>query len=97
MNKSVSVIGGGIAGLSSAVFLANKGFKVTLIEASPKFGGRVYSFFDKASGFQIDNGQHILASWYKNTFEYLKLIGTYDKLSFQKQLEVVFRDSNGES
>lgn len=95
MNKSVSVIGGGIAGLSSAVFLANKGFRVTLIEASPKFGGRVYSFFDKASGFQIDNGQHILASWYKNTFDYLKLIGTFDKLSFQKQLKVVFADEMG--
>lgn len=95
MNKSVSVIGGGIAGLSSAVFLANKGFRVTLIEASPKFGGRVYSFFDKASGLQIDNGQHILASWYRNTFDYLKLIGSYDKLSFQKQLEVVFADENG--
>ncbi len=97
MSKSVSVIGGGIAGLSSAVFLANKGFRVTLIEASPKFGGRVYSFFDKASGFQIDNGQHILASWYKNTFDYLKLIGSFEKLSFQKQLEVVFRSSIGES
>ncbi len=95
MNKSVSVIGGGIAGLSSAVFLANEGFRVTLIEASPKFGGRVYSFFDKASGFQIDNGQHILASWYKNTFDYLKLIGTFDKLRFQKQLEVVFADEMG--
>lgn len=97
MNKSVSVIGGGIAGLSSAVFLANKGFRVTLIEASPKFGGRVYSFFDKTSDLQIDNGQHILASWYKNTFDYLKLIGTYDKLSFQKQLEVEFRNRIGES
>jgi len=95
LNKSVSVIGGGIAGLSSAVFLANKGFRVTLIEASPKFGGRVYSFFDKASGFQVDNGQHILASWYKNTFDYLKLIGTFDKFSFQKQLEVVFADEYG--
>lgn len=95
VNKSAAVIGGGLAGLSSAVFLAQKGFRVTLIEASPKFGGRVYSFFDKTSGLTIDNGQHILASWYKNTFEYLKLIGTYDKLSFQKQLEVIFADVNG--
>ncbi len=97
MSKSVSVIGGGIAGLSAAVFLSGKGFKVTLIESSPKFGGRAYSFFDKSSGLRIDNGQHILASWYKNTFDYLKIIGTYDKLSFQKQLEVVFRDKNGDS
>lgn len=95
VNKSAAVIGGGLAGLSSAVFLAQKGIRVTLIEASPKLGGRVYSFFDKTSGLTIDNGQHILASWYKNTFEYLKLIGTYDKLSFQKQLEVIFADANG--
>lgn len=94
-NKTVTVIGGGIAGLSSAVFLAEKGYSVTLIESSPKFGGRVYSFFDKTSGLQIDNGQHILASWYHNTFDYLKLIGTFDKLSFQKQLEVTFADLNG--
>ena len=95
VNKSVTVIGGGLAGLSTAAFLAEKGYTITLIESTPKFGGRVYSFFDKASGMQIDNGQHILASWYHNTFEYLKLIGTYDKLSFQKQLEVTFADSNG--
>jgi phytoene dehydrogenase-like protein len=56
LGKSVSVIGGGVAGLSASVFLAEKGFKVTLIEASPKFGGRAYSFFDKASGLKIDNG-----------------------------------------
>jgi squalene-associated FAD-dependent desaturase len=97
LSKTVSVIGGGLAGLSAAVFLAEKGFKVTLIESSPKFGGRAYSFFDKISGIKIDNGQHILASWYNNTFDYLKLIGTYDKLSFQKQLEIEFRDSNGNS
>ena len=94
-NKSVTVIGGGLAGLSAAVFLAEKGFKVSLYEASPKFGGRVYSFFDKSGGFRIDNGQHILASWYQNTFEYLKLLGSFDKLVFQKQLEVVFADNNG--
>jgi len=97
LSKSVSVIGGGIAGLSSAVFLAEKGFKVTLIESSPKFGGRAYSFFDKATGLHLDNGQHILASWYNDTFEFLKLVGTYDKLSFQKQLELEFRDSSGTS
>lgn len=94
MKRTVTIIGGGLAGLSAAVFMTQKGFKVTLIEASPKFGGRVYTFFDKASGLTIDNGQHILASWYKNTFEYLKTIGSFDKLSFQNQLEVIFADKD---
>lgn len=93
-NKSVTVIGGGLAGLSSAVFLAEKGFNVSIYEAAPKFGGRVYSFFDKINGLKIDNGQHILASWYLNTFDYLKIIGS-SKLIFQEQLEVNFADKCG--
>ncbi|MCC7159133.1 MAG: oleate hydratase [Ignavibacteria bacterium] len=93
--NTVTVIGGGIAGLSSAVFLAERGFKVTLYEASPKLGGRAYSFVDNTIGAVLDNGQHILASWYENTFDYLKIIGSFDKLSFQNQLEVNFADQNG--
>lgn len=93
---SVSIIGGGIAGLSAAVFLTEKNFKVTLIEASPKLGGRAYSFFDKEKQQFFDNGQHILAGWYKNTFEYLKLIGSYEKLNFQKGLEVNFINTTKE-
>lgn len=88
--KSVTVIGGGISGLSAAVLLAEKNFKVNLIEASPKLGGRAYSFFDKERNQFFDNGQHILAGWYKNTFEYLKITESYDKLNFQKELEVNF-------
>jgi zeta-carotene desaturase len=92
--KSVTVIGGGIAGLAAAVFLTDKDFEVTLIEASPKLGGRAYSFFDKTFGSTIDNGQHILANWYHDTFDFLKIIGSFEKLSIQKQLEVRFFDSN---
>ncbi|MBK8554079.1 MAG: oleate hydratase [Ignavibacteria bacterium] len=94
--KTVTVIGGGVAGLSSAVFLTERDFKVTLVEASPKLGGRAYSFFDKEKNQFFDNGQHILAGWYKNTFEYLKIIGSYDKLNFQKELEVNFINTEKE-
>ena len=91
-NTKVGVIGGGIAGLSAAVFLKDKGFDVTLIESSPRLGGRAYSFFDKDLNGLADNGVHILASWYESTFEFLKIIGTYDKLKFQQRLEVNFVD-----
>ncbi|MDQ3020075.1 MAG: hydroxysqualene dehydroxylase HpnE [Bacteroidota bacterium] len=94
--KTVTVIGGGIAGLSASVFLTEQGFKVTLLEASPKLGGRAYSFLDKEKNQFFDNGQHILAGWYQNTFEYLKIIGSYDKLNFQKELEVNFINTDKE-
>ena len=93
-NKTVTIIGGGIAGLSAAVFLTERKFNVRLIEGSPKFGGRAYSFYDKEKKEYFDNGQHILAGWYKNTFEYLKIIGTYDKLNFQKALQIDFINKN---
>jgi len=40
IHPSVLVIGGGIAGLTAASYLANRGIAVTLIESSPFLGGR---------------------------------------------------------
>lgn len=69
--KRILIIGGGLAGLSSAVFIKNADdenqYDITILEASPKFGGRTYSYFDKNYDTFFDNGQHILAGWYKNT------------------------------
>ena len=95
--KLVTIIGGGLAGLSSAVFLHKKGYNVQVFESSPKLGGRAYSFYDRDKNLYFDNGQHILAGWYENTFEYLKTIGSYDKLDFQSNLEVNFYDTNKNS
>ena len=38
---SVMVVGGGIAGMQSALDLANSGFKVFLVEESSSIGGRM--------------------------------------------------------
>ena len=88
--KKCLIIGGGLAGLSSAVYLTQKGFNVELIEASPKLGGRTYSFFDKEKKTEIDNGQHILMGSYENTFEFLKIIGTESILDYQSKLKVEY-------
>jgi len=41
MQKEVVVIGGGIAGIQASLDLANRGFKVYLVEKSPSIGGRM--------------------------------------------------------
>jgi zeta-carotene desaturase len=97
MSKSVIIIGGGMAGLASAVFLCKEGYDVKLFESAPKFGGRTYSFYDKDKDIYVDNGQHILAGLYENTFEYLKLIGTYDSLIFPGSLRLYFCDKSKNS
>jgi heterodisulfide reductase subunit A len=41
MQKSVMVVGGGIAGIQASLDLANRGFRVYLIEKNPSIGGRM--------------------------------------------------------
>ena len=81
---------GRIAGLTAAAYLAKKKYKVTLLEASPKLGGRAYSFLDKESNSVLDNGQHILMGCYNFTLDFLALIGATKNFHFQKRLEVNF-------
>ena len=88
--KKCLVLGGGFAGLTSAVYLSKAGYKIELIEASPKLGGRAYSFKDTETNTIIDNGQHILMGCYKETLNFLKLINAAANLEFQKHLKVNF-------
>lgn len=95
--KRVLVIGGGLAGLSSAVYLSQNKFQVTLLEASPKAGGRVYSFFDEQTQTEIDNGQHILMGCYTDTLNFLRLIDAQKYLKIQKNLEINYLLKEGGS
>ncbi len=82
--RDVVVIGGGFAGLSAGVALAEAGFRVAVLERKPKLGGRAYSFADPEGGDPVDNGQHVLMGCYTQTLDFLKKIGTYDKLDLSR-------------
>ena len=84
--KKILIIGGGLSGLSSAVFLSKVGYNVELIEASPKMGGRTYSL--NYNGIKVDNGQHILMECYSNTLEYIDIIGAHKHFHMQKSLSI---------
>jgi squalene-associated FAD-dependent desaturase len=53
----VAVIGGGLAGITAAIALAESGADVTLLEARPRLGGATCSF--SRDGLTVDTGQHI--------------------------------------
>lgn len=81
----VVIIGGGIAGLSSAALLAKDGHEVTLLEARSAVGGRAGSW--ERDGFRYDTGP----SWYlmPEVFDHFyKLLGT----SAEEQLSLVTLD-----
>ncbi len=92
--KKCIVIGGGFAGLTASAYLTNAGINVGLIEASPKLGGRAYSFLHKETSTIVDNGQHILLGCYDYTLNFLSLIGAQDKVQFQEKMKVNFLKPN---
>lgn len=94
--KTAVVIGAGWAGLSCAVELADKGYRVTLLEQSKRLGGRASSFKDEKTGDVIDNGQHLFMGCYTSTIDYLKKIGSLPQLMFQKDLSVDFADKTAQ-
>jgi phytoene dehydrogenase-like protein len=57
-NGHVAVVGGGLAGLSAAVYLARSGKRVTLLEKASALGGRAQTRSE--GGFHLNLGPHAL-------------------------------------
>ncbi len=93
--RDVVVIGGGFAGLSAAVALAKRGFRVAVLERKPALGGRAYSFADTESGDFVDNGQHVLMGCYAETLKFLDGIGARGQLVFQRNLAIAMVERGG--
>ncbi|SEP58291.1 squalene-associated FAD-dependent desaturase [Streptomyces sp. yr375] len=55
--RSAVVVGGGLAGVTAALALADAGVRVTLLEGRPRLGGLAFSF--RRGELTVDNGQHV--------------------------------------
>lgn len=55
--RDTVVIGGGLAGVTAALALADAGVRVTLLEGRPRLGGLAFSF--QRGELTVDNGQHV--------------------------------------
>ncbi|MGJ5818444.1 hydroxysqualene dehydroxylase HpnE [Paludibaculum fermentans] len=84
---NVLVLGGGLAGLSSAAALGQSGHHVTVLEARHFLGGRATSYPLPAdeSGEVIDNCQHILLRCCVNLLDFYKRLGVDQCIQFHKE------------
>lgn len=94
--KKCLVIGGGFAGLSTAVYLSEKNHKVIVFEAAPKLGGRAYSIYDSKLNSSYDNGQHIMMGCYNETLRFISTINSSHLLEVPDSLSINFVKKGGE-
>lgn len=78
MKPNITIIGAGISGLTAAVYLHKKGFKIKILEASEKAGGRIKT--DIIDGFRLDRGFQVLLTEYPET----KALIDYEKLNLKR-------------
>jgi squalene-associated FAD-dependent desaturase len=82
----VTVVGGGLAGITAALDCADAGLSVTLVESRGRLGGAAYSF--TRDGIGADNGQHVFLRCCTAYRELLDRLGASDGVTLQNRLEI---------
>ena len=92
--RHVVVVGGGLAGLQTALACADAGLRVTLLEARPRLGGATWS--TERDGLWIDNGQHVFLRCCTAYRGFLERLGVSDRVVLQSRLRLpVWSPSQG--
>jgi len=90
--QHVIVVGGGLAGLTCAIRLAEQGVRTTMLEAAPQPGGRTRSFYESPTDEWVDNGPHLLIGAYTATRKILHDCDADRFISWQPSLTLPLWD-----
>jgi squalene-associated FAD-dependent desaturase len=92
MSRRVAVVGGGLAGITAALGLADAGDEVVLVESRARLGGLTNSF--DRDGLWVDNGQHVFLRCCTAYRALLDRLGVADLVHLQDRLDVPVRSGD---
>jgi len=87
--RIVTVIGGGVAGMSAACALAETGYRVQLVERRGYLGGRASSYLHPGVNEVIDNCQHVLFGCCTNLLSFYRRIGVENKIHWTSEMTMI--------
>ncbi len=70
---AVAIVGGGIAGLAAAFFLRDRGVAVTVLEGSPRLGGKLAT--SQVAGIAVDEGAESLLARRPEGTDLIRAVG----------------------
>lgn len=91
----VAIIGSGLAGMVTAMDLADAGHSVELFESRPFVGGKVSSWKDQ-DGNHIEMGLHVFFGCYYNLFGIMRRLGVFETSLRLKEHTHTFINKGGE-
>jgi zeta-carotene desaturase len=85
----VTVVGGGVAGMSAACALAETGLRVQLVDRRGYLGGRASSYLHPGVNEVIDNCQHVLFGCCTNLMGFYRRIGAADRIHWTSDMTMI--------
>lgn len=79
----VAIVGAGLAGLATAVYLADAGCEIEIFESRPFVGGKVSSWVD-GDGNHLEMGLHVFFGCYYELFDLMKKVGVLGNLRLKE-------------
>ncbi len=102
-DRDVAIVGGGLAGLTAAFWLARAGRNVTVYESRPLLGGKARSFsgpmqkrpihpYDPSADLSdfnptVDKGYHIFPDWYWELWQLVDHVGAQGNFFPRKKIK----------
>jgi protoporphyrinogen oxidase len=78
--RRIVIVGGGIAGLAAAMFLRDSGADVTVLESSPRIGGKLA--VSDVAGIPVDSGAEALLTRRPEGLDLIGSVGLADELVY---------------
>jgi hydroxysqualene dehydroxylase len=88
----VTVVGGGLAGVTAALRCADSGCDVTLVESKAWLGGLTYSF--RRGDLWVDNGQHVFLRCFTRYRALLERLAVGDLVTVQPRMDIAVRSAS---
>lgn len=89
------IVGGGLAGATAALLLAEAGHDLLLVEKRARLGGRATSFRPPGWDRAVDNSQHVLLRCCTHLLELYRRLGVDQEIDWHDRIRLVAGDRSG--